>query len=138
MSILLSFHLVFSSFDVVLLSDWRFMSSANPGRIVPSHSLERFVGRWLVAIPVALAPAWLSVQLLRLPASKVCEVMDLSLQGQLSVSARESTRQDCHVAIDESVNFWLLWLVWALLVRVSYRYWPLLVAMVVEGEKHDF
>ena len=23
-------------------------------------------------------------------------------------------------------------------IRSSYRYWPLLVAMVVEGEKHDF
>ncbi|MFL2511883.1 MAG: hypothetical protein ACJ0GY_02225 [Synechococcus sp.] len=114
------------------------MPSPKPIRIVPSRSLERFVGRWLVAIPVALAPAWLSAELFRLPAGRVCAVMNRSLQEQVSGSVAKRLQQDCRQATDESVNLWLLWLIWALLIRSSYRYWPLLVAMVVEGEKHDF
>ena len=114
------------------------MPSPKPRRIVPSRSLERFVGRWLVAIPVALAPAWLSSELFRLPAGRVCAAMNRSLQEQVSSSVAKRLDQDCGQAIDESVNFWLLWFIWALLIRSSYRYWPLLVSMVVEGEKHDF
>ena len=114
------------------------MPSPKLRRIVPSHSLERFVGRWLVAIPVALAPAWISAELFRFPAGRVCFAMHRSLQEQVSGSAAKQLQQDCHQAIDQNVNFWLLWFVWALLIRSSYRYWPLLVAMVVEGEKHDF
>ncbi|WP_115071490.1 hypothetical protein [Synechococcus sp. UW179B] len=114
------------------------MPSPKPRRIVPSRSLERFVGRWLVSIPVALAPAWLSAELFRLPAGRVCAAMNRSLQEQVSGPEATRLQQNCREAIDESVNFWLLWLIWALLIRASYRYWPLLVAMVVEGEKHDF
>ena len=105
---------------------------------MPSRSLERFVGRWLVAIPVALAPAWLSATLFRFPAGQVCAAMNRSLQDQVSVAVAKQLQQDCRQAKDASVNFWLLWFIWALLIRSSYRYWPLLVAMVVEGEKHDF
>ena len=114
------------------------MPSPKPRRIVPSRSLERFVGRWLVAIPVALAPAWLSAELFRLPAGRVCAAMNRSLQEQVSSSVAQRLQQDCGQAIDQSVNFLLLWFIWALLIRLSYRYWPWLVAMVVEGEKHDF
>ena len=114
------------------------MPSPKPIRIVPSRSLERFVGRWLVAIPVALAPAWLSAELFRLPAGRVCAVMNRSLQEQVSGSVAKRLQQDCRQATDKSVRLWLLWLIWVLLIRSSYRYWPLLVAMVVEGEKHDF
>lgn len=121
-----------------LCVDWRSMPSAKLRRIVPSRSLERFLGRWLVAIPVALAPAWLSAELFRLPAEKVCAEVDAFAQEQVASATAKALRQDCRQAIEESVNFWLLWLVWALLIRASYRYWPLLVAMVVEGEKHDF
>ena len=114
------------------------MPSPKPRCIVPSRSLERFVGRWLVAIPVALAPAWLSAELFRLPAGRVCAVMNRSLQEQVSGSVVKRVQQDCRQATEESVNFWLLGLIGAFLMRSSYRYWPLLVAMVVEGEKHDF
>ncbi len=114
------------------------MPSSKPRRIVPSRSLERFVGRWLVAIPVALAPAWLSAELFRLPATKVCLAVDAFAQEQVAVATAKALRLDCRQAIDDSINFWLLWLTWALLIRASYRYWPLLVTMVVEGEKHDF
>ena len=114
------------------------MPSSKPRHIVPSRSLARFVGRWLVAIPVALAPAWLSAELFRLPAGRVCEAMNRSLQERVSSSVAQLLQQDCGQAIDQSVNFWLLWFIWALLIRSSYRYWPWLVAMVVEGEKHDF
>ena len=85
------------------------MPSPKPRRIVPSRSLERFVGRWLVAIPVALAPAWLSAELFRLPAGRVCAAMNQSLQEQVSSSVAQRLQQDCGQAIDQSVNFWLLW-----------------------------
>ena len=93
------------------------MPSPKPIRIVPSRSLERFVGRWLVAIPVALAPAWLSAELFRLPAGRVCAVMNRSLQEQISGSVAKRLQQDCRRATDESVTIWLLWRIWALLLR---------------------
>ena len=88
--------------------------------------------------PIGFGPAWLSAELFRLPVGRVCSAMNRSLQEQVSGSVAKRLQQDCCQAADESVNFWLLWFIWALLIRSSYRYWPLLVAMVVEGEKHDF
>ena len=114
------------------------MATADQRRPVKSKTLGRFLGRWLVALPLALAPAWLMAELMRFPAGRVCSDLSAPLQQSLSVEKAQALQQDCRVAAANSVNFWLLWLIWLLLIRVSYRYWPLLVQMVSEGEKHDF
>ena len=77
-------------------------------------------------------------ELMRFPAGRVCSDLSAPLQQSLSAEKAQALQQDCRVAAANSVNFWLLWLIWLLLIRVSYRYWPLLVQMVSEGEKHDF
>ena len=114
------------------------MTTAEQRRPVKSKTLGRFLGRWLVALPLALAPAWLMGELMRYPAGRVCLDLSTPLQRSLSAERAQALQKDCQVAASRSVNFWLLWLIWLLLIRVSYRYWPLLVQMVSEGEKHDF
>jgi len=114
------------------------MTTADQRRPVKSKTLRRFLGRWLVALPLALAPAWLMAELMRFPAGRVCVDLSSPIQQVLSAEKAKTLQQQCRVAVDNSVNFWLLWLIWLLLIRVSYRYWPLLVQMVSEGEKHDF
>ena len=114
------------------------MTTADQRRPVKSKTLVRFLGRWLVALPMALAPAWLMAELMRFPAGRVCADLSVPLQQNLPVNKAQALQQACRSAAANSVNFWLLWCIWLLLIRVSYRYWPLLVQMVSEGEKHDF
>ena len=80
------------------------MPSAKLRRIVPSRSLERFLGRWLVAIPVALAPAWLSAELFRLPAEKVCAEVDAFAQEQVASATAKATRVMVCVWLCESMS----------------------------------
>ena len=116
----------------------KIMAAADQRRPLKSQTLSRFFGRWLVALPMALAPAWLMAELMRFPAGRVCVDLAVPLQKSVSAEKAQALQQDCQLAVANSVNFWLLWLIWLLLIRVSYRYWPLLVQMVSEGEKHDF
>ena len=98
--------------------------------IQSNRTISRYAGRWLVAIPLALVPALLSAELLRFSGHQVCS----HLQPQLLVKQQKS----CVVTAKRSINTLMLWIIWVLLVRVSYRYWPYLVTMVKEGEQHDF
>ena len=100
--------------------------------------INRYVGRWLIAIPLALVPSFFSIQLLKISGKSVCSQLATSFIKINEPALINRLEGDCKKAATASINSSLIIFIWILLIRISYRYWPYLVSMVKEGELSDF